>query len=205
MTIFFNCNECDFFCFNSMNLLIHIKNHQAVNLYKCFDCNYLSDDPVNIFNHIMDHSKTYKCFCNFVCKDSITFLNHQIAHKNVNPYKCFSCDYSCKEIENLKIHLKDHFECNSTSKIKNHSRCNSGDNVKNRLRSRLQPKSKKRLRSYSRKFKCKYIECNYIAKRKYDLKRHTKSHENNTVRKCHLNIEKVHICNYSRCTRYVTN
>lgn len=201
MTNFFNCNKCDICFFNPIDLSVHLTNHKTLNLYRCFYCDYLSHDPINILNHIIDHSKTYtyKCVCNFVCKDSITFLNHQIAHRNVNPYKCFNCEYSCNEIENLKTHI-DSLVCNSKD-VKD----NSVSKVKNCLKHSSQPKLKKRLRSYSRKFKCKYTECNYIAKRKYDLKRHTKSHEKNTVKKCYLNSDKEHKCNYSKCPRRLTN
>ena len=140
----------------------------------------------------MDHSKTYKCFCNFVCKDPITFLNHEIDHKNTNPYKCFQCEYTCKEIENLETHLYAHKEVNLQKIVKDNSTCNG--KVNNRLRSTSESKVKKSVKRHSRsysencikkRFKCELTNCTYASKRIYDLRRHMKSHINNTVLKCH--------------------
>lgn len=189
MTKFFNCNKCNFYSIKPIDLLIHLTNHQLVNLYnckyqyQCFYCDYSSYNPINVLNHIIDHSKTYtyKCSCNFVCQDPITFLNHKIAHKNVNPYKCFNCEYSCNEIGNLKIHI-DSLVCHSKKNVKNHS----VGKEKKCLKRCLKLKQKKCSKNISRKFKCEYNGCNYISKREDHVKRHEKTHIKNK-------------CNYIKC------
>ena len=124
-----------------------------LNFYECFYCNYISINSIDILNHISDHSKLYKCYCNFECRDPITFLQHKINHKIVNPFGCFKCKYSCKNLRDLRKHLQIHFN------PKTHSR------------------------SFSETISCKYKDCKYITNRSFDLKRHTKSHKNNRALK----------------------
>jgi len=108
------CPNCGALFANRVKFLDHCKRQQvnSEEAYKCNNCGKKFALERLLRDHMRSHINHYKCpHCDMTCVTPSALTSHiRYKHIEEKPFKCTFCDYSGKTQNDLKYHMKIHFE-----------------------------------------------------------------------------------------------
>ena len=203
------CNLCDYSCGDPSNMRTHMKYVHGKQKFPCNLCISVFKWKKNLNRHIkIYHGESgpqlYPCL---QCKKLLSrkqdlkrHINHVHGESNLENFHCPQCEYKTKRKDNLSEHVKNKHEkaeykcdiCNKTfnwkqsmmkhkkthekTKQDTHEQYEEGENPnKNHATGKPAQNNQEEI------IQCP--ECDYITRRKYNISRHMKVHENKSERK----------------------
>ncbi|GCC23153.1 histone H4 transcription factor isoform X1 [Chiloscyllium punctatum] len=108
------CPTCGGMFASNTKFFDHIRRQMAME-YQRFQCSHCSKRFATerlLRDHMRHHVNYYKCpFCDMTCPAPSALRNHvKFRHSDEKPFSCEYCEYSCKNLVDLRKHLDTHSE-----------------------------------------------------------------------------------------------